>query len=269
MKKIIITTILSITILLGENTFSTKEVTNMEKKSRAKIDSLRPMENNIENLNNNFMKTKKNSFLKMTKGKKNHMANLDLVNSVFTGNEFLSNNEGQQLTKELKYQLTESNKPKLFLLYFFSESVPKRSTLNVLLGVDILKQNGFNISSKQYMVGYPEDYKSYMFSWRDMIEEYPIKYRKGVTSSFAMKLDPRFFKTYGITRVPVLALALCQNIVPEPQSCKVEYLMHGDVPLKTFFDKIAQDNKDYKEFSMVLNANGIYKPKKEVFKNEQ
>jgi len=150
-----------------------------------------------------------------------------------------------------------------FLLYFYSASVPKKNVLNVLQEVAILQDNGVNISSKQYMLGYPEDYKGYIYDWIEELKEYPGKYKKMVVSNFHMKLDSRFFTVYGIKKVPVMAIARCQNIIPEPKTCRIHFLTTGVSSLETFFDKISKVDNRYIEYSKILQANQIYVPKKE------
>lgn len=261
-NKITSALLLSFSLSFSSTVFSENETKDMIAKSKKSINNLKPFFNNMEKINNDFRKNKLNDFEKFTKNKRDYDQELNLFSQTFNGSEFLSKEEGVILSKYLRSSLSESKKDKEFLLYFFSESVPKTSTLNILLSIDILKQNGINIESKQYMIGPPKDYKAYMNNWKDTIERYPSKYRVSATNSFAMKLDIDFFKELKIKRVPVLALAECKTLIPDMKNCKIEYLMSGDSPLVTFFENISREDKSYKKYVQILNANGIFINKK-------
>jgi len=252
------------------NIFTTKQAEQMEKDSKNAIKDI-SKSINIKNDFNKFNKNKLTDFEKLIQNG-NKLQTLNFVEQVYQGTPFISKNEGIKLAEKIKQAKKYADSPKEFLLYFYSESVPKNSTLNILLNMDILRQNGINIESKQYMVGYPKNYKQYMFDWKDTIEEYPVKFRKMAMNNFHMKLDLGFFKKYNIKRVPAMALAVCKSGIPEPKSCKIKYLIRGDVPLVTFFDKIALEDKKYLKYSQALNANGIIDLKKikskEVSSNE-
>ena len=237
---------------------------------------------NLDKTKEDFKNTKFNDFEKFSENKASYNQQLEMFNSMFQGSEFLNKNESFEIINDLQKAMDYDSKPRHFMIYLFSESVPKNSVLNFLLDIDILKSNGFNLMTKQYMIGYPSDYKQYMFDWRTKIEEYPDKYRIQATNSFAMKLDPRFFTVYDIKTVPAILYAVCNSDIPDVEHCKVDYLIHGDTPLVTFLDKISNTemNKEKKavftDMKRVLNANQIYKPKnliltesKEVEKNEK
>jgi hypothetical protein len=148
-------------------------------------------------------------------------------------------------------------------LYFFSESVPRRSTTNVLLDIGILQENGININTKQYLRGPTKDFKDFVMTWKDFIDKYPVEYKAYITNNFHLKIDPRFFKTYKIIKAPAMALATCDSGTPDIKSCKIKYLIRGNVSLEVFFDKISKYEKKYKEYVRFLQANKIVK-KKEV-----
>lgn len=271
LKKIV--TILSLNVcflLAGDIPTQPKDLSNLD------------MVKNIELTKDEFKKSKFNDFEKFSENKSSFKSQLEMIDSMFQGSEFIDKNESVQIINDLEKAMVYDSKPRHFMIYLFSESVPKNSVLNFLLDIDILKSNGFNIQTKQYMVGYPADYKQYMFDWRTKIEEYPDKYRIQATNSFAMKLDPRFFTAYEIKTVPAILYAVCNSDIPDVEHCRVDYLIHGDTPLVNFLDKISniEKNKDNKkvfaDMKRVLDANQIYKPKnliltdnKEVEKNEK
>jgi hypothetical protein len=251
----------STSLFSAELPFSREDVKKFKELGEFKISSLKDLKENNSKKHKDFNLNKKNDFMSLVDKKNNLKSRLDLADSLFTGSSFLTKEEAKIVSSNLRKGLKYSNQPKEFLIYLFSESVPKGSVLNFLLGVDILRENGFNISSKQYMVGYPKDFKQYMYDWRSEIEDYPSKYKQGVVDNFELKLDPRFFKMYEIKNVPAIALASCANIVPDPNNCKIKFLIHGDTPLTTFFDRISKEDRAYIEYAQVLNANKIYKPK--------
>lgn len=248
--------------------FSESQVETMIKGSSAKMEGFKTLKKNNSSKLNSF---KSNDFLDLTTKSKSFSEQLDLVDSIYQGDSFINKAEAKIISKQLKAGVQLVNQPKEFLIYFYSESVPMKSTLNVLLDLSILKENGINIDSKQYMVGPPKEYKAYMNKWKATVEEYPVKFRKQAVSSFAMKLDPRFFNMYGVKKVPAMALASCKALIPSADSCQIKYLIRGDTPLVNFFDKIAMEDKKYKEYVQILNANKIYKPKdlQEVKENDK
>lgn len=271
LKKILIGLSINISFLLANGLATQpKDLSNLE------------MVKNLDKTKEEFKNSKFNDFQKFSENKSSYNQQLDMFDSMFQGSNFINKNESFEIVNDLQKAMDYDSKPRHFMIYLFSESVPKNSVLNFLLDIDILKSNGFNIMTKQYMVGYPTDYKQYMFDWRTKIEEYPDKYRIQVTNSFAMKLDPRFFTVYDIKTVPAILYAVCNSDIPDVEHCKVNYLIHGDTPLVSFLDKISNNeiNKEKKAVFMdmkrVLNANQIYKPKnlilsesKEVEKNEK
>ncbi len=222
---------------------------------------------NLEATKKTFNEKKMNDFEKLSENKASYKSQLDMFDSMFQGGSFITKQESVEVVNELKAAMNYDSKPRHFLLYLYSESVPKNSVLNFLLDMDILNQNGFNVMTKQYMIGYPNDYKQYMLDWKTKMEQYPDKYRISVTNGFAMKLDPRFFTAYDIKTVPAILYAVCNSDIPDVEHCRVDYLIHGDTPLVTFLDKISTIEKQeqkrvvFTEMKRVLNANQIYKPK--------
>lgn len=192
----------------------------------------------------------------------NLISSLQLFDATFQGNQFLTRSEGLELSKEIKKSMVFSKKPKLFLLYFFSSSMPKKSILDFLISVGIIQSNHLPIYTKQYLMGVPSNFKDYMFSMMHVANKYDLPYKKYISDNFALKIDPRFFKMYEIKRVPAIALAECDSLIPTPTSCHIKYMIHGDVSLETFFDRISQFDKKYIPYDKALIANKIYKVKK-------
>lgn len=215
------------------------------------------LDNQTNKQNSNF--NKNNDFSDYNKNKFSLTKQLDLLDSLYIGDDFITKDESKMISGDIKAAIKTLTVPKEFLLYFYSESVPRDSVSNFLLDVNILRENGIDIESKQYMVGAPENYESYMKSWISYLDEYPSKYKDGVVSNFFMKLDPRFFDMYELKTVPAIALATCASLIPDPETCRIRYLIHGDVPLTTFFDKISKQDKKYVKYNKFLDANGIFK----------
>jgi len=185
------------------------------------------------------------------------------LDSFYKPNDFLTKEEAYYLLDyiytEKQQKLVQAND---FILYFFTEDVPKNSTANVLLSVSALQDNGIHLRIKEYLTGPSDNIKEYLFSWKDFIAEYPDKYKRNISENFHLKFDPRFFKVYDIKKAPAMALAHCQSLIPTPKTCKIDYLIRGDVSLLTFFDKISKIDKKYLPYKKILEANGIYEVKK-------
>lgn len=181
----------------------------------------------------------------------------------YKGTKFLTKEEAVQLVQMVHNQkINAFNNSHMFLLYFFTESVPKSSVSNILLGVKVLQDNGLNIETKQYLTGPSDNIKDYLESWKTFIYGYPFKYQNGVVRNFHLKFDPRFFKVYKINKAPAMAIAFCQSAIPTPKTCRIKYLIRGDTSLFNFFDKIGKVEPKYNKYANFLKANGIYLPKK-------
>jgi len=186
------------------------------------------------------------------------------IKTLYKGNEYLSKEEAILLLKQIKGLGDIARKDHEFILYFFSKTVPKNATTNVILDVGILRENGIDIETKQYLRGPTKDFKNFVMNWKNYIDEYPAQLKTYIVNNFHLKLDPRFFKTYDIKKAPAMALAICDSAVPDIKSCKIKYLIRGNVSLEVFFDKISNYEKKYKEYVRYLQANKIIKKKKEV-----
>lgn len=152
------------------------------------------------------------------------------------------------------------NLPHRFLFVFTTEGISKKYVSDLLLGVSILQDNGYNFETKQYHIGIPKDMRSYLNGWKSYIETYPIKYQSNIARNFKMKFDPGFFKMYNVDKAPAMAVAVCASATPTPENCRVQYLIRGEVDLITFFDKISKKNTAYLKYKKLLEANKIYKP---------
>jgi len=130
---------------------------------------------------------------------------------------------------------------------------------NIMLSLSALQEEGINIEMKEYMTGPSDNLQTYLYDWKDYINQYPIKYQNNIVRNFHLKFDPRFFKVYEIKKAPAMALAHCQSMYPEPKTCKIDYFIRGDVSLLTFFDKISKMDKRYIPYKKILESKGIYK----------
>jgi hypothetical protein len=188
----------------------------------------------------------------------------DFVETMYTGNDFISKKDFKKINQKIKQNEKDLKGPFYFILYFFSESVPDNSILDILNEVGILQNNGFNVMSKQYLVGPPKDFKAYMFKMKDIInnKEKNKEAKKHITDNFHLKFGPDFFKYFSLNKVPAIALATCKSMVPDTKTCKFEYLIKGDTTLTNFFAKISLKDKKYEIYHKFLIANKIYGDKK-------
>lgn len=187
----------------------------------------------------------------------------DLINNPAPNDKFLTPKEQRQIGLGLQDALQEISGPKDYILFFMSATVPRATTAHVLRDVSILQENGFKVASKQYVFGIPDDMKNYMVEWEKYLKSLPGKVSNYVIPNFGLKIDPRFFKVYEIKKVPAIAYATCAGDIPDVSTCKIAYLIHGDVSLTTFFEQIVRNAKDrdttlFKEYIKVLDANKIY-----------
>ena len=187
---------------------------------------------------------------------------LKSLENVQSDDGFLTAQERIKIISEIREAASVLQGSKDFIIYMFSSSVPRDAVTNIAASVSILQENGIKILSKQYLIGAPEEFQQYMVDWNNYLKTLPIKYQPYVVGNFKLKLDPRFFQAYKVDKVPAIAYAHCSTATPRINECKVDYLIRGDVSLRTFFDEISKQNgadAKFKEYVRILDANQIYK----------
>lgn len=196
-----------------------------------------------------------NEVMKNNQTKFDPIKQLEFTKNLYTGTDFLTKDEFSELSTDISNSVEVLSGPHEFILYFYSESVPKSTISNILEDLYSLQKAGIKILTKQYMFGLPGDSQKYFMGWKDYSDNLGDNKKKALVYNFAYKTDSRFFKMYEIKQVPAIALATCASILPDPASCQIKYLMHGDAPLVTFFDKISKIETSYKKYSDILNMN--------------
>lgn len=196
--------------------------------------------------------------------KMNFSEMLDFAKQNFKGDKFLTRQEANEIVEKIKKTRELLRKPQWFILYFFSTSVPKRSLVYFLQDVAILQSNGVPVDTKQYLIGFPSDFRAFLLRTKDAVDKYLVPSDKNIAyaaqKNFHLKLGPDFFRCYGIKKVPAIALAKCSTVVPTLQSCKTEYLAVGDMPLSEFFLSISKKgDKRFDDWYFYLIANKIHK----------
>lgn len=183
---------------------------------------------------------------------------MNLMKNAYQGDDFLTTEEFNKVADAItNIKKIHNNGKREFILYFTSTSVPDETLFNVLFSVGILQDNGINIDAKHYYTGFPEEFKDYMFSMKDKLENKPIQEKSKITQNFHLKIDPRMFYHFKLEKVPAIALAECTTENPEVDKCEFKYLIRGDVSLINFFDKISADDSKYQKYYDVLKANKI------------
>lgn len=190
----------------------------------------------------------------------------DMINSAGNGDKFLNKGEIQNLKKEVEDLSQIAIAPKDFLIMFISASVPKNYIANVIRDVTILQENGVPLLTKQYVMGPPANFKQYMMDWEKFLKGQHGRLSNYVIPNFGLKIDPKLFHAYYITKVPALAYAKCAGDLPDVATCQISHVIHGDVSLTTFFEHIVRedkvsDTKYFQEYIKILNANQIYDSK--------
>ena len=128
-----------------------------------------------------------------------------------------------------------------YLLYFFSESVPYHSYASFLASVDKLNRSGHDVKTIQYLRGFGEDFKDYMFNLHAMQEQ-----RGMFKRTVKIKLHPKRFREFNIDKVPVVAYAECG--ASPYQDCDIKYLMRGDTSLEHMLELMAQEDMQYEQW---------------------
>jgi len=265
LKKILLITISTISLFaFNPDKYSYMINDHIDSNGTAKnIESLNKQFKKINNnVNYDFAKDFKQKYTNKFKGLTYEQAKI-YINEFYRENDFLTKEESMLLLDYVfKVRNYTSKYANNFILYFFTETVPKSSISNILLSVSALQDEGINLNIKEYLTGPADNLQNYLFGWNDFIEKYPLKYQKNITDNFHLKFDPRFFKVYEIKKAPAMAFAHCQSLLPTPKTCKIDFLIRGDTSLLTFFDKISQIDKKYLPYKKILEAKNIYEVEK-------
>jgi len=145
-----------------------------------------------------------------------------------------------------------SSKKKEFptIFYFTSASVPKQNFYNILLSINKLKET-YQIQSAQI-------FKDIEFKSLSKYLKKITKNRENNTSldtalnnAMLFRFDPKSFKKLNITKVPVLAFAMCKGDA-YPSDCDIKYIIRGDVSLTKFFFLISEIDNNYLSYYQKL-----------------
>ena len=134
-----------------------------------------------------------------------------------------------------------SGEKKPYLLYFFSQSVPYHSFATFLAGVDKLNRSGIDVSTVQYLRGLDGDFKEFMFNLNDMKEMHTVFSRQ-----VQIKMHPKRFIEFDITKVPAVAYAECGASVYD--DCEIKYLVRGDMKVAKLLDVLAGNDDEFDEW---------------------
>lgn len=262
-KKIILISLLSSITFAAPFGFTEENIQKWKNNAQESFGHLK--------LGNNEPKETYNDFAKNVKEGGIFADKLNALEKNKFNDGFLTADERMKLISEIREATSAISGSKDFIIYMFSSSVPRDVVANIAAGVSILQENGVKILAKEYLIGAPENFQEYMTEWNNYLKTLPVKYQPYVAANFKLKLDPRFFQAYKVEKVPAIAYAHCATATPRINECKVDYLIRGDVSLRTFFDEISkQDNADskFKEYVRMLDANKIYKSNVEGKQNE-
>lgn len=183
----------------------------------------------------------------------------DMTIKSYKGTKFLTKAEFRNTMYKVNKIKRYLNRKREVLLYFISESMPKVILYRILFQVGILQENGFNIETRQYFNGFGPNFKNYLMTMRQEINEKPGFERVKILRNAQIKVDPRFFTYFKLKKVPAMVLAQCTAPEPGFNTCKFQFLLRGDISLSAFFDKISKIDKKYRKYYNVLIANKFTK----------
>ena len=173
---------------------------------------------------------------------------------MYTSTDYLSKSAFLEKVKEIdnikKISATKSD----YILLLTSFSVPNNHFKNILNQVGILKENNIDIAIREYFVGIDGSFKEDIFKLKGEVSEMKDRRKDRIISNTKIKLDPRLFKEFNITRVPAIILASCSGNTPSIDTCTFKAKSLGDFSLTRFFKLYSNENKKYKRHFEVLSS---------------
>jgi len=177
----------------------------------------------------------------------------------YRGNSYMTKKEYAGLVNKVleARKIVKREMVSEYIIYLTSESVPDSAHIDILHSVGILQANGVRIKTKQYLIGIPKDFKKFMFDKRDYLMTLTDKEKRYVGDNFAVKIDPRMFENFKVTKVPAIIYGVCKGLNPVKEHCHFKYMIRGDASLATFFEKISDEDPRYKRYFEYLRSNKL------------
>ena len=163
------------------------------------------------------------------------------------------NNRFPKLLQNFYYLSKNYNKKEIpTIFYFTSSSVPVTTLENILISLSKLK-NEYEIETAQIFKGFSLD-----SSWKRYLNKI-VKdsnsnkiLKKAVRENLEWRVDPKAFEELNITRVPVIAFALCPSKSIYPSDCEIMYIERGDISLLEFFYDLSNINENFSPYYYTL-----------------
>jgi len=215
------------------------------------------LEQNKANVDNyaHLLNVKGEDYSHLIKKKPKIEKQLDSTEKIYTGSKFITKSEFKSINKKVQYATKLANKKREFIMFFTSQTVPSSTMFNIMYQTGILQDNGVDIITKQYYIGFGDNFKDYMFNMKDEVAKKTFQEKEKIVRNSKIKVDPNLFEFFKIKKVPAIALAECIGLNPTIENCEFKYLLHGDASLLTFFDKIKDKNVRYEKYYDYLLAN--------------
>lgn len=143
-----------------------------------------------------------------------------------------------------KYKkVVDDNKKRPYLFYFTSTSVPTKSFQDFLISTYKISKKVPELRVVQYFRGIGNFYdyarKAIDFSSQSDINLNMAKMLK-------IKIHPKRFKEFNITKVPALIYAECFNNYYSDSNCDIKYIVRGDIDTASALDLFSHDDKQFK-----------------------
>lgn len=162
------------------------------------------------------------------------------------------NQIGQENINDFKNEykkIVDDNKKRPYLFYFTSTSVPIKSFQDFLISTYKVSNKVPELRVVQYFRGIG-DFYNYAREAIDFSSQSDVNLN--MAKMLRIKIHPKRFKEFNITKVPALVYAECFNNYYSDSDCDVKYIIRGDVDTVSALEFFSHDDKKFKTWERAI-----------------
>ena len=146
-------------------------------------------------------------------------------------------------------KVVDNNIKRPYLFYFTSTTVPVKSFQDFLVSTYKISKKVPELRVVQYFRGIGDFYryanKAIDFSSQDEIN-------LNMAEMLKMKIHPKRFKEFNITKVPALVYAECFNNYYSDPDCDLKYIVRGDIDTAAALEIFSKDDEKFKKWEKAI-----------------